>query len=172
MVDIFDVLSDPTRRDLLARLLDGERSVGALVEETGLTQPTVSKHLKVLRDQGLVAVREEAQHRFYRVDPAPLAEVNEWLGAFLPAPAAVGASARVPAAPSSVIPWSGVGTADQLGRAAATTVHRAKQVLDQLREATAQARELLGQVPDQARGALTAVTDRVKQVLPVAAGQQ
>ncbi len=80
MADIFDVLSDPTRRELLARLLaagpEGELSVGVLVEQTGLSQPTVSKHLRVLRDQGLVTVREEAQHRFYRLEPEPLLVVR------------------------------------------------------------------------------------------------
>ena len=152
MADIFDVISDPTRRDLLARLLaasagGGELSVGTLVEQTGLSQPTVSKHLRVLRDQGLVAVREEAQHRYYRLDAAPLAEVAGWLGPFTPAsPAAV--------APDAVelFAWSGAGVGEQLGRAAATSMHQARTVLHALQEATADAREQLVDVAKRATG--------------------
>lgn len=139
MADIFDVLSDQTRRDLLARLLaTGELSVGALVEQTGLSQPTVSKHLRVLRDQGLVAVREEAQHRYYRLDPAPLATVADWLGAFAPVAEAA------PTPTTELVPlfaWSGAGAGEQLGRAAATALHQAQTVLHTLQDATAQARE-------------------------------
>jgi len=150
MVDIFDVLSDATRRDLLARLLaagiagDGELSVGALVEQTGLSQPTVSKHLKVLRDQGLVAVREEAQHRFYRLDAAPLAEVEAWLAPF--AADEPGAGAPVPLdqpEQTAFIAWSGAGAGEQVGRAAASTVYQAKHVLSALQDATEQAKERL-----------------------------
>lgn len=79
MADIFDVVADPTRRDLLRVLLDrravpeaptGEISVSELVQTLGISQPTVSKHLRVLRDSGLVSVREEGQHRYYRLEPA------------------------------------------------------------------------------------------------------
>lgn len=92
MADIFDVVADPTRRDLLRRLLDhyedpsaehGDASVGSLVEALGLTQPTVSKHLKVLREAKLVTVREEGQHRYYRLNPEPLDELASWLVPFV-----------------------------------------------------------------------------------------
>jgi ArsR family transcriptional regulator len=72
MADIFDVVADATRREMLQILLEnqlrgtGELSVSELVARTGLTQPTVSKQLKVLREAGLVIVREEGQHRLYR----------------------------------------------------------------------------------------------------------
>jgi len=171
MADIFDVLSDATRRDLLGRLLsagesgDGELSVGALVEQTGLSQPTVSKHLKVLRDHGLVAVREEAQHRFYRIDPAPLREASIWLADFVPAAAdartragQAQAGAREPG--RAIIAWSGAGAGEQIGRAAATTLHQARQVLAALQEGTEQARERLADV-----------ADRVKQTLPANTGE-
>lgn len=82
MNDIFDVLADPIRREILARLrtvAPGDLSVGDLVTALAVTQPTVSKQLKVLRDVGLVAVREEGQHRFYRLNPAPLEAVDGWL---------------------------------------------------------------------------------------------
>lgn len=85
MTDLFDALADSTRRDIISLLRAannsaGEMSVGELVEKLGMTQPTVSKHLKVLRDVGLVLVREDGQHRFYRLDEAPLASVGEWVG--------------------------------------------------------------------------------------------
>ena len=85
MTDVFDVLADPTRRGILTLLRSSgatpvERSVGELVEALGITQPTVSKHLKALRDAGLVTVREEGQHRFYRFDDEALAEVRAFVG--------------------------------------------------------------------------------------------
>jgi DNA-binding transcriptional ArsR family regulator len=75
----FDVLAEPTRRRILDLLLDGERPVGELVKRLKLSQPGVSKHLRVLREAGLVSVRNEAQRRIYGVRPEPLAEVTEWL---------------------------------------------------------------------------------------------
>jgi DNA-binding transcriptional ArsR family regulator len=75
----FEVLAEPTRRRILDLLLDGERAVGELVKRLKLSQPGVSKHLRVLRDAGLVSVRIEAQRRIYGIRPEPLAEVAEWL---------------------------------------------------------------------------------------------
>jgi DNA-binding transcriptional ArsR family regulator len=75
----FEVLAEPTRRRILDLLLDGERAVGELVKRLKLSQPGVSKHLRVLRDAGLVSVRTEAQRRIYGIRPEPLAEVAEWL---------------------------------------------------------------------------------------------
>jgi DNA-binding transcriptional ArsR family regulator len=63
-------------------LRDGTRSVGELVERTGLSQPGVSKHLRVLRESGLVRVRRDAQRRLYDLDPAPLAELDAWLAPY------------------------------------------------------------------------------------------
>ena len=81
MSDVFDVLADPTRRDIVDLLRSGsEMSVGQLVDALGITQPTVSKHLKVLRDAGVVVAREEGQHRYYRFDENSLVEVRSWLG--------------------------------------------------------------------------------------------
>lgn len=163
MADIFDVLSDATRRDLLGRLLvaggsaDRELSVGALVELTGLSQPTVSKHLKVLRDHGLVQVREEAQHRYYRIDVAPLSEAADWIGDFVPGRAG---STPVRAELTPIIAWSGAGAGEQIGRAAATTLHQARSVLHTLQEAT-----------EQAKDRLASATDKVRQVLPANTGE-
>jgi Predicted transcriptional regulators len=78
-VEVFSVVSDPTRRRILGELLDGERSVGELVGSLGLPQPTVSKHLKVLRDRGFVTSRPLAQRRVYRLEAAPFAAIDAWL---------------------------------------------------------------------------------------------
>ena len=81
MSDVFDVLADSTRRDIVDLLRSGsEMSVGQLVESLGITQPTVSKHLKVLREAGVVVAREEGQHRYYRFDKSSLAGVASWVG--------------------------------------------------------------------------------------------
>jgi DNA-binding transcriptional ArsR family regulator len=82
MASTFEVLAEPRRREILDLLRDGERLVGDLVDRLELTQPTVSKHLKVLRSAGLVEVRQDAQRRWYRLRPAPLAEVDEWLAPY------------------------------------------------------------------------------------------
>ena len=78
----FAVLAEPTRRTILDLLRDGERPVGELVERLSLSQPLVSKHLRVLRDAGLVEVRPDAQRRLYRLRPEPLAELDEWLAPY------------------------------------------------------------------------------------------
>ena len=75
----FDVLAEPTRRRILDLLLEGESSVGDLVRRLRLSQPGVSKHLRVLREAGLVTVRGDAQRRIYGVHPGPLAEIDQWL---------------------------------------------------------------------------------------------
>ncbi len=76
---MFGVLAEPHRRQILDLLRDDERSVGDLVAELDISQPNVSKHLRVLRDAGLVAVRVDAQRRVYRLRPEPLREIDEWL---------------------------------------------------------------------------------------------
>jgi DNA-binding transcriptional ArsR family regulator len=78
----FEVLAEPTRRRILDELRNGELPVGALVGRLGLSQPAVSKHLRVLREAGLVDVRVDAQRRFYRLDPDPLRELDEWLAPY------------------------------------------------------------------------------------------
>jgi DNA-binding transcriptional ArsR family regulator len=78
----FDVLAEPARRDILDLLREGERSVGELVERLSLSQPGVSKHLRVLRDAGLVVVRPDAQRRWYGLRAEPLAEIDAWLGPY------------------------------------------------------------------------------------------
>ncbi len=82
----FDVLGDPVRRRILELFLDGERTSGDIVtviqQEFGITQPAVSQHLKVLRDNGFASVRPEGQKRVYSLDPAPLQGIDDWLSHF------------------------------------------------------------------------------------------
>ena len=78
----FAVLAEPNRRQLLDLLRERERTVNELVEHLDLSQPAVSKHLKVLREAGLVEVRHDAQRRWYRLQAKPLAEVEAWLAPY------------------------------------------------------------------------------------------
>jgi DNA-binding transcriptional ArsR family regulator len=79
---MFDVLAEPSRRDILDLLRERERSVSELVDQLSMSQPGVSKHLRVLRDAGLVVVRPDAQRRWYRLRAEPLAEIDAWLGPY------------------------------------------------------------------------------------------
>jgi DNA-binding transcriptional ArsR family regulator len=78
----FTAIADPIRRDILALLRRGEQPAGALVETLGLPQPNVSKHLKALREAGLVRIRVEGPKRLYSLDAAPLAEIDRWLASY------------------------------------------------------------------------------------------
>ena len=135
MADIFDVLADGTRRELLTHLLrhsgsrttSGEVAVSELVTELGISQPTVSKHLKVLRDHGLVSVREEGQHRYYRLDPVPLGELQSWLAPFVGGAVQSHAGGDDDAASAVYVAWgAGAEVGDRVGRRAAETAHNAR----------------------------------------------
>ena len=146
MADIFDVIADETRRQVLAVLLEryvsedstaGDISVGDIVEHLGLTQPTVSKHLRVLRDHGLVTVREDGQHRYYSLDSSPLEDIEDWLIPFLSADfdddqldAVVDESAAFSA-------WSGADVGDSIGRRIAEGSHQARSVIQDASERVA-----------------------------------
>jgi DNA-binding transcriptional ArsR family regulator len=82
MTTTFEVVAEPARRQLLDLLLQGDQPVGELVRETGLSQPNTSRHLRVLRDAGLVESRAEGQRRLYRLRPAGLAEIERWLAPY------------------------------------------------------------------------------------------
>ncbi len=133
MADIFDVIADHTRRDILRLLLDrasaGEHgtSVSHIVHELGVSQPTVSKHLKVLREAHLVSVREEGQHRYYSLDAAPLDEIDDWLVPFLGDGEADAAFAG-----ATSLPDGDAKAADAVGRAAASTKHVLESALKKL----------------------------------------
>jgi DNA-binding transcriptional ArsR family regulator len=78
----FSIVAEPNRRAILSLLLSSERSVGEIERELRLSQPSVSKHLRVLREAGFVESRIEAQRRLYRLRPEPLMELDAWLAPF------------------------------------------------------------------------------------------
>lgn len=82
METTFSVVAEPNRRAILDMLLDAERSVGEIEQALSLSQPSVSKHLRILREAGFVESRVEAQRRLYRLKPEPLMELDAWLAPF------------------------------------------------------------------------------------------
>ena len=78
-MDVFEAIAEPSRRQILALLSGSELPAGAIVEAVGLSQPGVSKHLKCLREAGLVSMRADGQRRLYRIEPEKLAELDAWL---------------------------------------------------------------------------------------------
>ena len=144
MADIFDVVADATRRDILAVLLEreevspesqGEISVSEIVAALGLSQPTVSKHLKVLREAGLVSVREEGQHRYYRLDRGPLETLEDWLIPFVSSNAAADAAtlAGAEAFDSDELRAEQLAFASRLGKAFADTAHQVSAVVSPIK---------------------------------------
>lgn len=87
--DVFAVIAESTRRDILVSLRSGDKAVGELVEELAASQPTISKHLKVLREAQLVSMRAQGQKRYYALNREPLEGIASWLGTFDVGPAAV-----------------------------------------------------------------------------------
>ena len=79
---LWAALADPHRRAIVALLLERPRSVGEVARACGLSQPSASKHLKVLKEAGLVRVRQDAQRRLHALDPAPIAELDAWLAPY------------------------------------------------------------------------------------------
>lgn len=82
MADPFTVVAEPTRRLILDQLAGVESSVGELVKKLRVSQPLISKHLKILRDSGFVSCRVAGQQRIYRVEPRPLQELDAWLARY------------------------------------------------------------------------------------------
>ena len=82
MESTFAIIAEPNRRAILSLLATSERSVGEIEERLRLSQPSVSKHLRLLRDAGFVVSRVDAQRRLYRIRPEPLMEVDAWLAPF------------------------------------------------------------------------------------------
>ncbi len=169
MADIFDVIADTTRRELLQHLLDaalavdaapGELRVGELVERMDATQPTVSKHLKVLREHGLVTAREEGQHRYYRVDARPLEEVEDFLVPFLSA----GVAGDEPVASPVFTAWAGADlerAGSSVGRAAAGASHQARTVVHGAQERLHDVQERLHDVQEKLHGVQETVTHKL-----------
>lgn len=79
---VFEIIAEPNRRAILSLLLSAEQSVGDIERQLGMAQPTVSKHLRVLREAGVVEAKVDAQRRLYRLRPEPLQEVDAWLAPF------------------------------------------------------------------------------------------
>ena len=82
MESAFEVVAEPNRRAILSLLLSSEQSVGEIERRLRMSQPTVSKHLRVLRDAGFVEATVDAQRRLYRLKPEPLQEIDDWLAPF------------------------------------------------------------------------------------------
>jgi len=82
MESVFEIIAEPNRRAILSLLVSSEQSVGDIERQLRMSQPTVSKHLRVLRDAGFVEATVDAQRRLYRLRPEPLQEIDEWLAQF------------------------------------------------------------------------------------------
>ena len=129
MADIFDVLADETRRDLLTTLHEarvrgaagGELSVTEPVERLGLSQPTVSKHLQKLREHELVSVRTNGQHHYYKLQTAPLRDLENWVADFLDESPEDGEGAT-----AAFTAWSGADLGETLGRRLADGTYQAR----------------------------------------------
>ncbi|NQX13128.1 winged helix-turn-helix transcriptional regulator [Microbacteriaceae bacterium VKM Ac-2855] len=143
MADIFAVIADGTRRDILSILLDRrtgregrsrEISVSEIVAHLELSQPTVSKHLKVLREAELVTVREEGQHRYYALEYTPLEAVEDWLIPFLTAEEE---------AEQALIDESTAARAENLGRVIADRTHQMSTVVHDLQRGATKVAEAL-----------------------------
>ncbi|WP_232083992.1 helix-turn-helix transcriptional regulator [Arthrobacter sp. SO5] len=119
--DVFAVIAEATRRDILVSLRKGDKAVGELVQELEASQPTISKHLKVLREADLVSMRAQGQKRYYTLNAKPLAGIASWLETFdVGLAAAVSDAQRVPDARPQAVP-------ETLAQAATATVTAAAQ---------------------------------------------
>ena len=150
--DVFAVIAEGTRRELLGALRSGDKSVGTLVEELEVSQPTVSKHLKVLREAGLVSMRADGQKRYYSLQSAPLEEIVLWLKAFdLPSLEAAKTPDLRVASVAPAVAAAGLGAAGQPGsavaRPAAADPAAAQNLGRTVGRAAERAADLLGQFP-------------------------
>jgi len=84
MLSTFEIIAEPSRRRILDLLRTDDRAVGELVSEIGLAQPAVSKHLRILRESGLVTSAVDAQRRLYRLRAEPLRELDDWVAPYRP----------------------------------------------------------------------------------------
>jgi DNA-binding transcriptional ArsR family regulator len=81
-MNVYEALAEPHRRHIIELVGDGERTAGDIVDALAISQPGVSKHLRILREAGLVSVRKDAQRRLYRLEPEKLAEIDAWLAPY------------------------------------------------------------------------------------------
>jgi DNA-binding transcriptional ArsR family regulator len=134
MADIFDVIADPTRRGILQLLRDRlggaitEVGVTEFVDAIGVTRQSINRHLIVLRDAGLVSVREDGAERWYALDTTPLDDVEEWLGQFVGlSPDATGAATGDGSTVFSA--WSGADVGATIGRTIAERSFKTRTVI-------------------------------------------
>ncbi|AUZ87968.1 ArsR/SmtB family transcription factor [Arthrobacter sp. TmT3-37] len=120
--DVFAVIAEGTRRQILKNLRDGDKAVGELVVELQVSQPTVSKHLKVLREAGLVTMRAQGQKRYYSLDPAPLDHVRNWLADFEASATQAGTALGEPAGEASADATPEAATDADVGAAGAAEI--------------------------------------------------
>jgi DNA-binding transcriptional ArsR family regulator len=156
--DVFAVIAEATRRDILVSLRSGDKAVGELVEELDASQPTISKHLKVLREADLVSMRAQGQKRYYALNPKPLAGVASWLETF-----DVGPRAAVVSSPAAQILEEKTG---QVAEAATTTTEPVPAGAGTSHSGTAEVpgRSAAGQLsPAVAMPVATAADDSVPQ---------
>ena len=114
--DVFAVIAEATRRDILVSLQAGDKAVGELVEELAASQPTISKHLKVLREADLVSMRAQGQKRYYAINTKPLEGVASWLETF-----DVGRAASAAASPEAATQQAAAQRADETQTGTART---------------------------------------------------
>ncbi|WP_336712067.1 ArsR/SmtB family transcription factor [Arthrobacter sp. USHLN218] len=152
--DVFAVIAETTRREILAALRDGDKAVGELVDELEVSQPTVSKHLKVLREAGLVSMRAQGQKRYYGLQPGPLQDVADWVGSFglgaAPAPAAEPLPPAV-----ALVPEPAVAMAPAAEGEAAGAAPLGRSFGQAANQAAKQAADLLAHLPKLRRGRRT-----------------
>lgn len=135
MADIFSAIADSTRRDILRILLErggtGEITAADLAELTGVTVPTTTKHLGVLREQGFVAVREEGRLRYFHLELAPFDALQSWLGAFVEPDldAVADASADTDEESAVFAAWAGTDVGSTIGRRLAERTYQARSAL-------------------------------------------
>jgi len=80
--DVFNAVAEARRREVMDTLIGGEKAVGAIVDDLSMSQPQVSKHLRVLSEVGLVSCRAEGRRRLYRLEPAPLRPLHDWMAKY------------------------------------------------------------------------------------------
>ena len=125
--DVFAVIAEATRRDILVSLRKGDKAVGELVQELEASQPTISKHLKVLREADLVSMRAQGQKRYYTLNPKPLAGIASWLETFDVGAAATPepSPARTAGTPAPARPGQPAAAATATATAPAAAAHAA-----------------------------------------------
>jgi DNA-binding transcriptional ArsR family regulator len=153
--DVFAVIAETTRREILAALRDGDKAVGELVDELEVSQPTVSKHLKVLREAGLVSMRAQGQKRYYGLQAGPLQDVADWVASFGLGGAAAAAAAQPLPPAVALVPEPAVAMAPAKEGEEAGAVPVGRSFGQAANQAAKQAADLLAHLPKLRRGRRT-----------------